>query len=183
MLYVWFVLTLIGLVLVKEAASAGAKLLCFPEGFSFIGANDEDSVKIAEPLDGPIMQQYRSLARWWMAWMLCCLNMWTPVSIWSRTLSSCFFVVTFLFRLAHRVTDSIFSSFFFVFLSAFTWFSTEGSRKSGCHLEDSKKKGQKRRISATHMLWLMMLVTLGALIGRYTCMVINFNTLKYNTRW
>lgn len=63
MLYVWFVLTLIGLVLVKEAASAGAKLLCFPESFSFIGANDEDSVKIAEPLDGPIMQQYRSLAR------------------------------------------------------------------------------------------------------------------------
>lgn len=42
--------------------------------------------------------------------------------------------------------------FFVVFLSAFTWFSTEGSRKSGCHLEDSKKKGQKRRISATHML-------------------------------
>ncbi|XP_056164862.1 deaminated glutathione amidase, chloroplastic/cytosolic isoform X2 [Syzygium oleosum] len=49
--------------LVQEAASAGAKLLCFPESFSFIGANDEDSVKIAEPLDGPIMQQYRSLAR------------------------------------------------------------------------------------------------------------------------
>lgn len=60
---VWFVLTLIGLVLVQEAASAGAKLLCFPESFSFIGANDGDSVKIAEPLDGPIMQQYRSLAR------------------------------------------------------------------------------------------------------------------------
>ncbi|OWM70122.1 hypothetical protein CDL15_Pgr025972 [Punica granatum] len=49
--------------LVKEAASAGAKLLCFPESFSYIGARDGDSLKIAEPLDGPIMQQYQSLAR------------------------------------------------------------------------------------------------------------------------
>ncbi|CAI0442952.1 unnamed protein product, partial [Linum tenue] len=49
--------------LVKEAASAGAKLLCLPESFSYIGARDGDSVKVAEPLDGPIMKQYCSLAR------------------------------------------------------------------------------------------------------------------------
>ncbi|CAN1148515.1 Deaminated glutathione amidase, chloroplastic/cytosolic [Linum perenne] len=49
--------------LVKEAASAGAKLLCLPESFSYIGARDGDSVKIAEPLDGPIMKKYCSLAR------------------------------------------------------------------------------------------------------------------------
>ncbi|WCJ19433.1 Deaminated glutathione amidase [Euphorbia peplus] len=49
--------------LVKEAADAGAKLLCLPESFSFIGAKDGDSVKVAEPLDGPTMQQYCSLAR------------------------------------------------------------------------------------------------------------------------
>ncbi|KAF2295869.1 hypothetical protein GH714_034790 [Hevea brasiliensis] len=49
--------------LTKEAAAAGAKLLCLPESFSFIGAKDGDSVKVAEPLDGPIMQQYCSLAR------------------------------------------------------------------------------------------------------------------------
>ncbi|KDP46130.1 hypothetical protein JCGZ_06641 [Jatropha curcas] len=49
--------------LVKEAAAAGAKLLCLPESFAFIGAKDGDSIKIAEPLDGPIMQQYCSLAR------------------------------------------------------------------------------------------------------------------------
>ncbi|KAK3422389.1 hypothetical protein EUGRSUZ_G02782 [Eucalyptus grandis] len=55
--------------LVHEAASAGAKLLCFPESFSFIGANDGDSVKIAEPLDGPIMQQYQSLARESKIWV------------------------------------------------------------------------------------------------------------------
>ncbi|XP_065869515.1 deaminated glutathione amidase, chloroplastic/cytosolic [Euphorbia lathyris] len=49
--------------LVKEAADAGAKLLCLPESFSFIGAKDGDSVKVAEPLDSPVMQQYCSLAR------------------------------------------------------------------------------------------------------------------------
>ncbi|XP_024024738.1 nitrilase-like protein 2 isoform X2 [Morus notabilis] len=49
--------------LVKEAASAGAKLICFPENFAFVGAKDGESLKIAERLDGPIMQQYCSLAR------------------------------------------------------------------------------------------------------------------------
>nr|XP_010920973.1 nitrilase-like protein 2 isoform X2 [Elaeis guineensis] len=49
--------------LVKEAAAAGVKLLCFPENFSFVSAKDGDSLKIAEPLDGPIMQRYCSLAR------------------------------------------------------------------------------------------------------------------------
>ncbi|XP_050210937.1 deaminated glutathione amidase, chloroplastic/cytosolic [Mercurialis annua] len=48
---------------VKEAAAAGVKLLCLPESFSFIGEKDGDSIKIAEPLDGPIMQHYCSLAR------------------------------------------------------------------------------------------------------------------------
>lgn len=47
----------------KEAAAAGAKLLCFPESFSYMGANLGDSVKIGERLDGPIMQGYCSLAR------------------------------------------------------------------------------------------------------------------------
>ncbi|KAF7811436.1 nitrilase-like protein 2 [Senna tora] len=55
--------------LVKEAASAGAKLLCFPESFSFVGAKDGESVKIAEPLDGPIMQRYCSLARESSIWL------------------------------------------------------------------------------------------------------------------
>ncbi|AES63039.2 carbon-nitrogen family hydrolase [Medicago truncatula] len=55
--------------LVKEAASAGAKLLCFPEAFSFVGAKDGDSVSIAQPLDGPIMDQYCSLARESSIWL------------------------------------------------------------------------------------------------------------------
>ncbi|CAK9155100.1 unnamed protein product [Ilex paraguariensis] len=49
--------------LVKEAASAGAKLLCFPENFSYLAAKEGDSLKIAEPLTGPIMKGYCSLAR------------------------------------------------------------------------------------------------------------------------
>ncbi|XP_074565566.1 deaminated glutathione amidase, chloroplastic/cytosolic isoform X1 [Curcuma longa] len=48
--------------LVKEAAAAGVTLLCLPEAFSFIGAKEGDSLKIAEPLEGPIMQRYCSLA-------------------------------------------------------------------------------------------------------------------------
>ncbi|KAG5557480.1 hypothetical protein RHGRI_007649 [Rhododendron griersonianum] len=49
--------------LVKEASAAGAKLLCFPENFSYVAAKDGDSLKIAESLDGPIMKGYCSLAR------------------------------------------------------------------------------------------------------------------------
>ncbi|KAK9913343.1 hypothetical protein M0R45_037161 [Rubus argutus] len=55
--------------LVKEAAAGGAKLICFPESFSFIGAKDGDSLKVAEPLEGPIMKQYCSLARETGIWL------------------------------------------------------------------------------------------------------------------
>lgn len=55
--------------LVKEAVSAGAKLICFPEDFSFMPAKDGESQKIAEPLDGPIMNQYCSLARESSIWL------------------------------------------------------------------------------------------------------------------
>ncbi|KAJ0240977.1 Deaminated glutathione amidase [Hirschfeldia incana] len=49
--------------IVQEAASAGAKLVCFPENFSYMGEKSGDNVKIAESLDGPVMQRYCSLAR------------------------------------------------------------------------------------------------------------------------
>lgn len=55
--------------LVKEATAAGAKLLCFPENFSYVGARTGDSLTIAEPLDGPIMQRYRLLARESSIWL------------------------------------------------------------------------------------------------------------------
>ncbi|KAH9767973.1 Deaminated glutathione amidase /cytosolic [Citrus sinensis] len=53
----------------KEAASAGAKLLCLPENFSYVGDKDGDSLKVAETLDGPIMQGYCSLARESSMWL------------------------------------------------------------------------------------------------------------------
>ncbi|CAA6656857.1 unnamed protein product [Spirodela intermedia] len=55
--------------LTKEAAAAGVKLICFPENFSFIGAKEGESLKIAESLDGPIMQRYCSLARDAKTWL------------------------------------------------------------------------------------------------------------------
>ncbi|XP_062081684.1 deaminated glutathione amidase, chloroplastic/cytosolic-like isoform X2 [Humulus lupulus] len=54
---------------VKEAASARAKLICFPENCAFVGAKEGESLKIAEPLDGPIMKRYCSLARESCIWL------------------------------------------------------------------------------------------------------------------
>ncbi|XP_042033051.1 deaminated glutathione amidase, chloroplastic/cytosolic-like [Salvia splendens] len=55
--------------LVKEAVTAGAKLLCFPENFSYVGSKSGDSITISEPIDGPIMDKYRSLARDSSIWL------------------------------------------------------------------------------------------------------------------
>ncbi|KAF9598427.1 hypothetical protein IFM89_027860 [Coptis chinensis] len=55
--------------LVKEAVTAGAKLICFPENFSFVGAKDGESLSIAEPLNGPIMHKYCNLARESKIWL------------------------------------------------------------------------------------------------------------------
>ncbi|XP_038679090.1 deaminated glutathione amidase, chloroplastic/cytosolic [Tripterygium wilfordii] len=55
--------------LVKDAASAGAKMVFFPEAFSYVAAKDGDSLKIAEPLEGPVMKQYCSLARESCIWL------------------------------------------------------------------------------------------------------------------
>ncbi|XP_074276277.1 deaminated glutathione amidase, chloroplastic/cytosolic isoform X2 [Silene latifolia] len=55
--------------LAKEAIAAGAKLLAFPESFSFVGVQQGDSLKIAETLDGPIMQRYCNLARESRIWL------------------------------------------------------------------------------------------------------------------
>ncbi|PKA46276.1 N-carbamoylputrescine amidase [Apostasia shenzhenica] len=55
--------------LVKEAATVGVKFLCFPESFSFVSVEDGDSLKVAEPIDGPILQRYCSLARESNIWL------------------------------------------------------------------------------------------------------------------
>ncbi|KAF3783113.1 Nitrilase-like protein 2 [Nymphaea thermarum] len=55
--------------LVKEAATAGVKMLCFPENFSFAGARDGESLEVAQSLDGPVMKGYQSLAREFNIWL------------------------------------------------------------------------------------------------------------------
>ncbi|KAF5948002.1 hypothetical protein HYC85_013959 [Camellia sinensis] len=59
----------VGILFEKEAAAAGAKMVCFPESFSYVGFNDVNTVKIGEPLDGPIMKGYCSLARESKLWL------------------------------------------------------------------------------------------------------------------
>ncbi|KAL5570757.1 hypothetical protein UlMin_020354 [Ulmus minor] len=53
----------------KETAPVGVKLICFLKNFAFVGAKDGYSLSVAKPLDGPIMQQYCSLARETGIWL------------------------------------------------------------------------------------------------------------------
>ena len=48
---------------IQEAAEAGVKLLSLPECFAFIGSKEGETLKIAEPLTGPIIKRYQALAR------------------------------------------------------------------------------------------------------------------------
>ncbi|GLC72751.1 hypothetical protein PLESTF_001289500 [Pleodorina starrii] len=52
-----------------KAAAAGCRMLFLPECFSFIGESQPESVAAAQPLDGPLMGQYRQLARSVGLWM------------------------------------------------------------------------------------------------------------------
>ena len=55
--------------LCEDAAAAGANLLCLPEAFSFIGASPQETIAQAEALDGPRLEQYRTLARRHGLWL------------------------------------------------------------------------------------------------------------------
>jgi predicted amidohydrolase len=48
---------------IEAASKSNAKFVCLPECFSFMGEEKGDSLKIAQPLDGPIMTKYRNLAK------------------------------------------------------------------------------------------------------------------------
>jgi predicted amidohydrolase len=52
----------VGALLAKKAAARGAKLLCLPENFAFMGAADGESRAVAEPLDGPLLARWKTLA-------------------------------------------------------------------------------------------------------------------------
>lgn len=48
--------------LAEESVSRGCRILFLPEVFSFLGRSQQESLAIAEPLDGPLMSRYRDLA-------------------------------------------------------------------------------------------------------------------------
>ena len=55
--------------LVREAVDSGCRIVFFPECFSFIGAKPGEAQAVAEPLHGPTMKRYQSLAREHGVWL------------------------------------------------------------------------------------------------------------------
>lgn len=55
--------------LAASAAGRGAKLLCLPENFAFLGTADGDAQRIMEPLDGPLFARFRQIARAHHLWI------------------------------------------------------------------------------------------------------------------
>lgn len=47
----------------QYASKQKADIIFFPENFHFMGTSKESSLRIAEPLSGPSMEKYRSLAK------------------------------------------------------------------------------------------------------------------------
>lgn len=55
--------------IVNQAADLGAKMIFLPECFDFIGANKQEAIDAAEPLDGPTVSKYRDLAKKRNVWL------------------------------------------------------------------------------------------------------------------
>ena len=55
--------------LVSRAVAEGCEMVFLPENFSFMGAAPGQAQRIAEPLDGPIMQRFLQLARDQSVWL------------------------------------------------------------------------------------------------------------------
>ncbi len=49
--------------LVREAAAQGADLIGVPENFALLGEHETEKLAAQEPLDGPLVQRFRALAR------------------------------------------------------------------------------------------------------------------------
>ena len=49
-------------VYIGECAMRGARMVCLPENFAFMGATSEETNLMKEPLEGPLIQRYRELA-------------------------------------------------------------------------------------------------------------------------
>lgn len=55
--------------LIEEADGVGARLLCLPENFAFIGENEQANLEMAEPLHGPTIMQFRKWAQDHAMWL------------------------------------------------------------------------------------------------------------------
>ncbi|HEY4222989.1 MAG TPA: nitrilase-related carbon-nitrogen hydrolase, partial [Myxococcota bacterium] len=55
--------------LASSAQDRGAKLLCLPECFAFMGHGDVDTRAVMEPLEGPLFARYREIARAHKIWV------------------------------------------------------------------------------------------------------------------
>eukprot|EP00047_Mylnosiga_fluctuans_P011051 m.19381 g.19381 ORF g.19381 m.19381 type:complete len:300 (+) comp3434_c0_seq1:1104-2003(+) len=54
---------------VAQAGTAGCALVCLPEAFDYIATSPEESLRLAQPLDGPLFMSYRDLARQHGVWL------------------------------------------------------------------------------------------------------------------
>lgn len=55
--------------LINSAKSCGAKMVFLPECFDHVGESKEQSVQLAESLDGPLMSKYKNLASSLSLWL------------------------------------------------------------------------------------------------------------------
>jgi predicted amidohydrolase len=60
--------------LINQAATSGAKMLFLPEATDYIGENKEESLKLAQPLDGEFVQTIQSEAQKNNIWVSVCLH-------------------------------------------------------------------------------------------------------------
>lgn len=54
---------------VTRAKADGAEFVCLPEACDFLGTTREETLALAEPLNGPLMQRYRALAAEHKVWL------------------------------------------------------------------------------------------------------------------
>jgi len=45
--------------LIEVCASRGAKLVCLPENFNYMGRSYTDGIEVAQPLNGTILKRYK----------------------------------------------------------------------------------------------------------------------------
>lgn len=55
--------------LISQAAKSGARMVFLPECFDYVGSNRDESVKMAETLDGPTIERFKNIALKHQVWL------------------------------------------------------------------------------------------------------------------